>query len=392
MRPGLIPRYNWDYGFRQYLIAVSGIFGGGSSADPVEMVFGPDVVMTSSGRASIYAILKCLDLPDGAGVGVPLYCCPVVFEAVREGGFSPVFIDSEKGGYNISAEDVRKKRHRLSALIVVHMFGHPAEMDEILKAAEGIPVIEDCAQALFSTFNGRMTGSISGLSFFSFRSGKYLSAGEGSFILAADPIMRERVKNVVGGFNDRSVLNEFAHCSATFLKSILYSRPWFGMVGHPLGRYLDRRLNLTSKSGFSAQGISHCDLSVIESRLKGFAGKVERQRGNALFLMDSLEGSRYGILREKPGCVSNFYQFPLRMSSREEKWRLSEYLFKNDIDSAPYLDDITEIAYQEFEYSGDCPFAEESSQNTLMVPHYFSLKEKDLNHIVEVLKRASRSI
>ena len=75
-------------------------------------------------------------------------------------------------------QTLEKKREDLAALIVVHMFGHPAHMDEIRKVAAGIPIIEDCAHSLFSKYKGTYTGLLSTASFFSFRSGKYVSAGE----------------------------------------------------------------------------------------------------------------------------------------------------------------------------------------------------------------------
>ena len=124
--------------------------------------------------------------PPAPQVGVPLFCCSVVFDAICQAGLTPRFIDSSVDDYNLSIEDLQKKRSGLAAVVPVHMFGKPADMDAIDAAAEGIPVIEDCAQSLLSTYKGRLTGLLSTVSFFSFRCGKYISAGEGSAIICRD--------------------------------------------------------------------------------------------------------------------------------------------------------------------------------------------------------------
>jgi len=89
--------------------------------------------------------------------------------------------------YCLSPADLKDKISSLKAIVLVHMFGHPADMEPILATCDGIPVIEDCAQSLFGKYKGTYTGFLSGYSFFSFRSGKYISAGEGSALFLKDP-------------------------------------------------------------------------------------------------------------------------------------------------------------------------------------------------------------
>lgn len=164
---GLIPRYNWDYGASDFTKAMRGIFAAPSDASRViERVFGQKPILTTSGRASLYVILKSLNLPEGSGVGVPLFCCPVVFDAIKQANLDPKFVDIELDDYSLSASDLEKKKNSLSAVIVVHMFGHPADMDSISEVCKDIPIIEDCAQSLFSRYKGNYTGFQSTASFF----------------------------------------------------------------------------------------------------------------------------------------------------------------------------------------------------------------------------------
>ena len=222
----LIPRYNWDYGLKELAAAFGSILGIGSREEGVwEEVFGSRPILTTSGRASLFTILKALELPDGAGVGVPLFCCHVVFDAIRQAGLAPVFLDIDPDDYNLSVEDVSKKRGRLSAVVAVHMFGQPADMDSLLERCGEIPVIEDCAQALFSEYKGRRVGSGAPVSFFSFRSGKYISAGEGSAIFCRDNALRDKIRGLVDRYEDWRWDQQVVHAALTYLMSAFYRPP-----------------------------------------------------------------------------------------------------------------------------------------------------------------------
>ena len=132
---------------KHYLCTLAGIRNNATQAPNTENIFQQNPIWTNSGRTSLYAILKALELPAGAKVGVPLFCCSVVFNAICQAGLTPCFLDSNIDDYNISVEDLRKKRPDLAAVVAVHMFGNPCDMDAIVDVAGTIPVIEDCAQS-----------------------------------------------------------------------------------------------------------------------------------------------------------------------------------------------------------------------------------------------------
>ena len=135
---------------------------------------------------------------------MPLFCCSVVFNAICQAGLIPRFLDSNIDDCNLSVEDLRKKRAELAAVVAIHMFGNPCDMDAIIAVADSMPVIEDCAQSVFSTYKGRQTGLLSTASFFSFRCGKYISAGEGSAILCRDPELTNNIERMVNTFESWS--------------------------------------------------------------------------------------------------------------------------------------------------------------------------------------------
>ncbi len=380
----MIPRYHWEYGLIDIWKSIAGAtMSRMPTTSTLDEIFGRPVSFTTSGRVSLYTILRSLALPPGARVGVPLFCCSVVFDAVKQAGCIPEFIDISDDIYGLSPDDVMRKRDRISALVAVHMFGHPVDMDAILAAAGNIPVIEDCAQSLFSTYKGRLTGTMGAVSFFSFRSGKYVSAGEGSAILCKTPKMADAIESAVASFPKWRFHQEALHTMATYAKTVMYNRPWFGTVGQPLGSRLDKSFNLTAKSGFTMRRIAAGDFRIMDERLRTFRKQIAKQRDYAAYLRDAIRLAGVVLPAEKPGCESNYYQFAIRLEDQARRDRLAAHLRDNGIDAAKYLNGIGAEAAQSNGYAGDCPVAERCSRTVLTVPAYYSLSHNDIAHIAD---------
>ncbi len=381
---GLIPRYNWDFRLgdllRSYQIATGLRW---ENADSFRRVFNVPPVMTTSGRASLYVILKALGLPNGAGVGVPLFCCPVVFDAISQAGCEPVFIDIETSDYTLSATDLARKRHRLAAVVAVHMFGHPADMDAINTLCGDIPVIEDCAQSLFSVYRGKLTGLLSAAAFFSFRSGKFISAGEGSAIICRGESLRQSLGKQTESFDAWTMHRELLYSTSTFVKSVLYRRPWYGTLGYPVGRRLDRTLNLSAKSGFEVRAIAGIHRDAINGRLEAFKDCVVAQRHHAKYLLETIVDECIALPREMKDCQSNYYQFVIRLENSQRRDALHAFLLRHGIDTARYLDDVADIARMHYRYAGDCGNAEQCSKTVLSIPHYYTLSRDDVRYVAE---------
>jgi perosamine synthetase len=388
----LIPRYNWDFGFGDLARALISLAGTCTAAERrgegFARLFGRKPIFTGSGRASLFAILKSLGLPEGAGVGVPLFCCPVVFTTIVRAGFVPVFIDIDRRDFSLSADDLDRKAPRLSAIVVVHMFGHPADIDAIREAAGKIPIIEDCAQSLFSLYKEKLTGTLTDVSFFSFRSGKYLSAGEGSVLFCRDEELTRRIDAFTASMKQPTLFQEILHCNATYVKSALYRRPLYGLVGFPLGTRLDRRFNITAKSGFELRRIGRSNLHTISSRIGFFRNKIEKQRRNALFLLDGIRLENVELPVEMPGCRSNYYQFALRFGSEAERDRVVNNLWRQGLDCPKYLDEIVDEAGARGGYRGGCPISEEVSRTVAVIPNHYTLCDGDMERIVRSINRA----
>ena len=143
-----------------------------------------------NGTDAIEIALEALNIPQGSEVIVPANSFIASSEAVTRQGLKVVFADADTDSYVISIEDVKKRiTSKTKAIIAVHLYGHPCDMDALSALAEkhGLYIIEDCAQAHGAEYKGKKVGSIGHVGTFSFYPGKNLGAyGDGGAITTND--------------------------------------------------------------------------------------------------------------------------------------------------------------------------------------------------------------
>ena len=152
-------------------------------------------VAVSSATAAMHLALDAIGLQPGDEVIVPVYTFTATAEVVVYFRARPVFVDVDPVTCNLDPAQLEKHiSSRTRAIMVVHIAGLPAEMDAILAIARAhnLPVIEDAAHAFPAKHRGRMIGSISDLTAFSFYATKTLSTGEGGMLTTANPGYAER--------------------------------------------------------------------------------------------------------------------------------------------------------------------------------------------------------
>lgn len=149
--------------------------------------------MVDSGSNALYMAVKLLDLPLGSEVIVPSFTWVSCAQAVLLAGHKPVFCDVDLHTMNVRREDVEARMtSKTAAVMVVHYAGLAVDMEPIL--ALGLPVIEDAAHALDSTYRGKPCGAIGDVGIFSYDAVKNLTVGEGGGITARDAKRIERAK------------------------------------------------------------------------------------------------------------------------------------------------------------------------------------------------------
>jgi len=150
------------------------------------------VAAVSSGSAALELALRALDVGPGDEVVVPTYACDALHHAVTRCGATPVLADADPETLGPAAKDVaRRLTRRTRAVVVVHPFGLGLDLDEFL--ALGVPVVEDCAQAIGARVAGRSVGSRGALAIGSFYATKLITSGEGGAVAGpAERVARVR--------------------------------------------------------------------------------------------------------------------------------------------------------------------------------------------------------
>lgn len=155
----------------------------------------PPGVAVSSGTAALHLALLGLAIGRGDEVILPSYVCIAPLHAVEYVGATPRLADIEPTSFNIDPSDVRRRiTRRTRAIIVPHLFGLPADLDELLHL--GIPIIEDCAQAIGARYRDKAVGAFGAVSTMSFYATKLLTTGEGGMVMSRDRRLLTRIRDL----------------------------------------------------------------------------------------------------------------------------------------------------------------------------------------------------
>ncbi len=155
-------------------------------------------VCTSSGTAAIFLSLKAIGIRPRDEVVVPSFSFIATASPVVHAGAQPVFTDIDLRTYNITQREVKQRlSERTKAIIPVHLFGHPTDMDPIMEIAKdkNLVVIEDACQAHGAEYRGRKVGGLGHIGCFSFYPSKNMTVcGDGGMITTNDDEIAEKAR------------------------------------------------------------------------------------------------------------------------------------------------------------------------------------------------------
>jgi aminotransferase in exopolysaccharide biosynthesis len=172
--------------------------------DDIAAYIGTDyAVATVNGTAALHMALKVLGVEAGDKVLVPTLTFIASVNPIRYCNADPVFVDSERETYNMDPEKLEEKikaliakGNRPKAAVIVHLYGHPAKMDQIIDICKkyDIKVIEDATESLGSEYKGKKTGSIGDIGCFSFNGNKLITTGGGGMLVTDNEKWADKVK------------------------------------------------------------------------------------------------------------------------------------------------------------------------------------------------------
>lgn len=255
------------------------------------------VVAVNSGTSALYAALVAAGIRTGDEVLVPSFTFVATANAVLAAGARPIFVDIKD--YTISVADLKSKiTKKTKAVIPVHLYGHPCDMDEILEVSEGLQVIEDACQSLGATYKKKQTGTFGVMGCFSMYATKVITAGEGGAIATDSDKLADRLR----------IIRNHGMISG-------YDMRGFG-------------LNLR---------LSEIGAAIAKVQMGKLAGLLEIRRQNAAVLSDLLAGS--GTLpTESQDKKFNWYLYTVAFAKRRIRERVKEALKNAGIATGVYYD------------------------------------------------------
>jgi perosamine synthetase len=205
-------------------VARSGQLAQGPEVEAFERELAPvlgqrEAVAVSSGTAALYLALRALGVGPGAEVVIPTYVCDALHHAVTHAGASAVLADADPETLSLDPDDVKRRlTARTRAIVLPHAFGLAAGSEAFV--ATGVPVIEDCAQAVGAREGERPVGARGTLAVCSFYATKMLATGEGGAVAGGDPALLARVRDL-RGYDERQDLRPRFNYKLTDLQAAL---------------------------------------------------------------------------------------------------------------------------------------------------------------------------
>ncbi|WP_128475869.1 DegT/DnrJ/EryC1/StrS family aminotransferase [Halorussus pelagicus] len=312
-------------------------------------------VATSNGTTALHTAFEALGIGPGDKVVTTPFSFVASANAIRLAGAEPVFADIDPETYNldpVAVEEVVRREADVAAILPVHLYGLPAEMDHLLDIADDhdLAVIEDAAQAHGAAFRDQRVGSLGDAACFSLYPTKNMTTGEGGVVTTDRDDVAERAESFVN--HGRPPEGGYEHVS----------------VGH--------NFRLTS----IAAAIGRVQLD----RLPDYN---EARRANAAYLTDSLVDADVTTPTEPADRTHVYHQYTIRTDDRDG---LAAHLDEVGIGTGVYYPTPIheQPAYDDVIH--DAPVAERAAERTLSLPIHPNVSERDLRTIVSAIREYDR--
>lgn len=364
----------------------SGMYIGGKAVADFEKKFAEYIgvkhaISVNSGTDALVIALKALGIKEGDEVITTPFTFFATAETIAMVGAVPVFVDVEEDSYNIDPEKIEEKiTEKTKAILPVHIFGQPANMERILDIANKheLVVIEDACQAVGAAIAGKKAGSIGNAGCFSFFPTKNLGAfGDGGMITTND----DTTAIICRAFKEHGMAQNGSKAS------------------YILQGVEDDLANTVSTDGLYNPYKYYNYLIAYNSRLDAIQARVLDIK---LDYLDDFNGKRAEIAKfyekELGSCsevitpqikdkvTAVWHQYAFRCKKKDE---MGNFLASKGVGSAAFYP-VPLHLQKAFEYlgyqEGDLPVAEMLTKQTVCLPIFPELKEEELQYIVACIK------
>lgn len=319
-------------------------------------------VVTTSGTTALHLALVCLGIGKGDEVIIPTFTMIATANAVTYTGANFVLVDSENQTWNIDVNKISEKlTKKTKAILAVHTYGHPADMDPLLSLASdhGLFVIEDAAEAHGAEYKGRKVGSIGDIGCFSFYANKIITTGEGGMIVTNNEELAEKAR----------MLKDQA-----FEKD---KRFWH--------RYIGFNYRLTNLQ--AAIGVAQME------KIDDF---VNIRRRNACLYNSMLKNAEGVTLPPEAEWAKNvywMYSILVENSFGVSRDKLMRYLEENGIETRPFFYPIHRQPVYSMEHEAEkYPVSEQLSQKGINLPSGNTSEKEQIEYVTDCILSAKKNI
>lgn len=311
-------------------------------------------IACSNGTAALHLALVALGIGNQDEVIIPVFTFIATANAVTYTGAKPVFVDCRRDTWNIDTEKIQEKiTKKTKAIIPVHLYGEPVDMEPILKIAKeyNLYIIEDACESHGAKYNGKMVGTLGDIGCFSFFGNKIITTGEGGMIVTNDEKIAEKIR----------ILRD--HGMAKDKKYY-----------HPVIGFNYRMTNLQAAIGVA-------QLERIDEILQ------KKKRINNLYnsLLDDVKAIIFQAHNEKSESVCWLYSVLIdEKTSKISRDELIHKLKEVNIDTRPFFYPIHLMP--PYKTKGKFKVAEGISKQGINLPSGVNLTTKDIERIVSKIK------
>ncbi|MCJ7721921.1 DegT/DnrJ/EryC1/StrS family aminotransferase [Candidatus Bathyarchaeota archaeon] len=317
-------------------------------------------VALTNGTVALDVALKALKIGSGDEVITSAFSFVASGNCILFQNAKPVFADIDPKTFNIDPSDVAEKiTAKTKALIPIHMFGQPANMDALKEIAEdkGIVLVEDAAQAHGAEYNGQKAGSIGNMGCFSFYATKNMTAGEGGMITTNDPKLADNARLLINHGQSR----KYHHDTLGYNYRMTEICAAIGSV------------QLRKLDGFNAKRIDNAALL-----------------SNGIRKLDGLT-----VPQVDKDSKHVFHQYVIRVEDNYplDRDEFAEFLAEKGVGAAVHypIPIYRQPLYMELGYGGTvCPNTEDACRQVLSLPVHPLVNKPDIEYILDILKAISQ--
>jgi len=354
----------------------------------------------NSGRTSLIAILRSLNLKAGDEVLLQAFTCNAAVNPIQWAGLKPVYIDCNEEDFNVDIEDLKRKINPKSkVLIIQHTFGLPANMDKVLNIVRknNLILIEDCAHSLGAEYMGQKVGTFGKAAFFSFSRDKIISSVYGGIVVTNDNQLAQKIKRFQKEIEYPSscwILQQLLH---PILMGYLIL-PTYSILGKyllvlfQLFRVLSKAVHWKEKKGerpsyFPKKMPSALALLALNQFRKLNKFNNHRKKIAEIYYKE-LKDNSFELPAQFPERESIFLRFTIKHPKAHQiiKKAWKKNLLIGDWYTSPVAPDDTKLEKVQYKL-GSCPKAEKLAKITLNLPTHINISEKKAKKIVSFFKK-----